>query len=328
MKGLGRGLLGLLFVGVLVVGLAGLGVWRLGTASGQATVVRVVAPASVPASGEFQANIEIQNVTNLGSYEWQLVFDPALLAFKSAANSSFLGSTGRMPICQLIQPPGIDKNGDTVVKEPDDVVVPEGNVRFACASIGLTPPGPNGAGVLTTVTLSALASGAGNLDLAWVALTEPEAFVSIPASTQGDCVAIGTGATCAIPTVAPPVTPTPHVSITPGGPTATPGALLPTATPEGPLATPTPLPAGMEAVDLAAACNPVAATYPNATPVQTIAGAVGPAGNLQALWEFGGNAWLGYSPAYPQASDLTAMDFLDVVFICVGGPGSFARPIV
>jgi hypothetical protein len=55
---------------------------------------------------------------------------------------------------------------------------------------------------------------------------------------------------------------------------------------------------------------------------------VGPAGNLRALWEFEGGVWLGFSPAYPQASDLTSMDFLDVVFVCVAGPGSFARPIV
>jgi hypothetical protein len=81
-------------------------------------------------------------------------------------------------------------------------------------------------------------------------------------------------------------------------------------------------------VDLAAGCNPVASTYPDATPIETIAAAVGPAGNLKALWEFEGGVWLGYSPAYPHVSDLAAKNFLDVVFICVAGPGSFGRPIV
>jgi hypothetical protein len=113
---------------------------------------------------------------------------------------------------------------------------------------------------------------------------------------------------------------------TPSAPTATPGG--PAPTPEAPGATPTPLPPGYEAVTLSAACNPVTTTYPNATPAQSIAAAVGPAGNLQALWKFGGAVWMGYSPAFPQASDLTALDFLDVVFVCVGSPGSFARPIV
>jgi hypothetical protein len=81
-------------------------------------------------------------------------------------------------------------------------------------------------------------------------------------------------------------------------------------------------------VALSGGCNPVTVTYPDATPIQTIASAVGPAGSLEALWAFEGAVWQGYSPAYPQASDLAALDLLDVVFICVGGPGSFGRPIV
>jgi hypothetical protein len=101
---------------------------------------------------------------------------------------------------------------------------------------------------------------------------------------------------------------------------------MPTAVVPG--ATPTPLPPGFEAIDLAAGCNPVATTYADATAIGTIASAVGPAGNLEALWELEGTGWLGYSPAYPEASDLTAKNFLDVVFVCVNGPGAFVRPIV
>jgi hypothetical protein len=366
MKGLGRGLLGLLFLGVLVVGLAGLGVWRLGTASGQATVVRVVAPSSVSSGAtSFQVQIQVESVPppatgcggtsddvglcGLASYEWELVYDPAVVELVGEGLASV---TTCYDADELSRP--IDNDGDTLSNQDDTdcprdggflgstgrpvgaclLVLPPtpgllpGHVRFGCNTSGQTPLAPGSGGLLSTVVFRPVSEGSATIGLAPTTGLADTWAVAIPATLQGACVVVGTGS-CAPPTPLPTSTPVTELpTVTPGGPTATPGAPLPTATPEGPLATATPLPAGMEAVDLAAACNPVAATYPNATPVQTIAGAVGPAGNLQALWQFGGSVWLGYSPAYPQASDLTAMDFLDVVFICVGGPGSFARPIV
>jgi len=116
---------------------------------------------------------------------------------------------------------------------------------------------------------------------------------------------------------APP--PTPGASPTPGGPAPTPGGPAPTATP---------LPPGLEAIGLAAGCNPVASTYPDDTPIQTIASSVGPTGILTSLWQFQAGTWLAYSPQFPEVSDLTEMDLLDVVFICVNSPGAFVRPIV
>lgn len=92
-------------------------------------------------------------------------------------------------------------------------------------------------------------------------------------------------------------------------------------------------PGGMEQLPLqGGACTPVAATYPDATPIATIAGAVTPPGVLESLWEFDGITWLGYSPQFPAASNLTQMDRLDVVFICIGGSGpgagTFSRPVI
>jgi hypothetical protein len=84
----------------------------------------------------------------------------------------------------------------------------------------------------------------------------------------------------------------------------------------------------MEAVALAAGCNPVASTYPNETAIADIAGAVTPAASLVSLWKFEDGAWLGYSPDFPQVSDLAKTDFLDVVFACVSEAGLFVRPVV
>jgi len=75
----------------------------------------------------------------------------------------------------------------------------------------------------------------------------------------------------------------------------------------------------------------VVTTYPDNTPIATIAGAVTPPGVLETLWEFEGGVWQGWSAAFPEASDLTKKDFLDVVFICVGGSepdaATFTRPV-
>ncbi|MGB6837270.1 MAG: hypothetical protein WBF66_06165, partial [Dehalococcoidia bacterium] len=96
----------------------------------------------------------------------------------------------------------------------------------------------------------------------------------------------------------------------------------------GPAPTATPLPPGMEAVDLMAGCNAVASTYPDATPTQTIASNVGRTGILTSIWKFDLGSWLGYSPQFPEVSDLTETEFLDALFICVDSPGAFVRPIV
>ena len=81
-------------------------------------------------------------------------------------------------------------------------------------------------------------------------------------------------------------------------------------------------------VDLAAGCNPVTTTYPDGTTVQTLTAAIAPPGILTAMWKFQGGIWLGYSPEFPEASDLATTGFLDVAFLCVDAAGTFVRPLV
>jgi hypothetical protein len=115
-------------------------------------------------------------------------------------------------------------------------------------------------------------------------------------------------------------------------PVVTPGttpAVTPETTPGAtPTPAPTPPPGQAQSVDLAAVCNPIASTYPDGTTVQTLAAAISPPDILSAMWAFQGGLWLGYSPAYPEASNLATRDFLDVVFLCVDAPGTFVRPLV
>jgi len=108
-------------------------------------------------------------------------------------------------------------------------------------------------------------------------------------------------------------------------PSATP-TLTPTSSPTAP-SSPTeqvPLVGGV--------CNPVASTYPDGTTIAAIAAAVSPPELLEAVWQFAPDTTLGYSPFYPEVTDLTAMDFLNVVIICIAGSGpdaaTFTRPLV
>jgi hypothetical protein len=130
------------------------------------------------------------------------------------------------------------------------------------------------------------------------------------------------------PTATPSITNTPTITPTLTGtpPTSTPTK---TVTPGGPTATPTTGPT--ESVTLVGGtCNPVASTYPDGTAITTIANAVSPSGILISIWWFnpGTASWLGYSPQFPQASDLTSVDRLEAIFICVSSAGAWSRPIV
>ena len=122
-------------------------------------------------------------------------------------------------------------------------------------------------------------------------------------------------------------------------PTGTPPTNTPTRTPTvtgtPPTSTPTrtATPSGMETVTLVGGtCNPVASTYPDNTPIATIAGAVSPSGILISIWWFNASAndWQGYSPQFPSSdiSDLTEVDRLEAIFICVSTAGTWSRPLV
>jgi hypothetical protein len=98
-------------------------------------------------------------------------------------------------------------------------------------------------------------------------------------------------------------------------------------------ATATPTTGAMESVTLAGnACNPVASSYADATAIATIASAVSPSGILISIWWFDSATlrWLGYDPLHPAnpPSDLTLVNRLDAIFICVSSAGAWSRPVI
>jgi hypothetical protein len=83
-----------------------------------------------------------------------------------------------------------------------------------------------------------------------------------------------------------------------------------------------------ESVSLVTGCNPVAATWPDATLIDTVAKGVAPPESLDAIWLFDpeSGTWKGFSAAAPEASDLASVNRLDAVFVCVNAPGTISRP--
>jgi hypothetical protein len=98
---------------------------------------------------------------------------------------------------------------------------------------------------------------------------------------------------------------------------------------EEPAGSPRPVPEGMEAVPLVGGCQFSVWTGADATGPAELTELVGPARNLNALWAMQPPpVWKGYSPDFPEVSDMEAVDLLDVLAICMLAPGDFVRPIV
>lgn len=131
-------------------------------------------------------DVRIDDVTDLGSYEWQITYDPAVLDFVDVVDGPFLGSTGRSVFC-----PG--------------AILDVGSVRFGCVTSGTTPAPPSGSGVLSTVTFSALAEGTSALTFTFASLSDPLGD-DIPTNIQHGEIVVST------PTSTPTSTATPIVA--------------------------------------------------------------------------------------------------------------------
>jgi hypothetical protein len=177
-------------------------------------------------------DIVVDNAFNLGTFQFTLSFDGALVAYQSVTNGPFLGSTGRQAVCQ---PPAVGP----------------GSVMFICNTIGASPPGPNGTGVLLTVGLLGLLGGTSPLHLSDPLVGDISGAAELPVVLQDGSITVNGPTPTATPTRTSTVTPTGTPTVTPTRtPTVTPTAtptrtptMTPTATPtRTPTMTPTPSP--------------------------------------------------------------------------------------
>lgn len=163
-----------------------------GSAQAQSVVVRLDPPSQTVdvSSGDFTVNVMIDGVTNLGAYEFQMTFDPNVVRFVGVENKPFLESTGRMLYC----PPATlfyDQEGELANR-----------LRFSCATqypTAVGPDGPDGSGVLATVTFAP--QGAGTSPLTLIASTDDTGTSSVDGvnlnavGQSGEVTVVGEGPT-------------------------------------------------------------------------------------------------------------------------------------
>jgi hypothetical protein len=187
-------------------------------------------------------NSAASNVGELGSFQFTLRFDPTIVSVADVTVGQFLGSTRRTVVClEPSQPPGYKE--------------------FVCSTLGSSPPGPSGSGVLATLTLQGDRAGASSLTLEDVILATIEGVPHPAPALQGGSV-----------TIIEPPAPTATATATPcppeGCPTPTPTATpTDTATPtETSTATATPTPCLPEGCPTP---TPTATWAPTPTPTNT-----------------------------------------------------------
>ncbi|MCH8948972.1 MAG: hypothetical protein IIB87_01180, partial [Chloroflexi bacterium] len=176
-------------------------------AGGPAFCVLPISQAALT-GGQVDVLIAVDNVSNLGAFQFDLVFDSLLLSPVAVTNAAFIGSTGRSVVCL----PALLAD----------------RVTFACSTLGVEPPGPNGSGILALVTLQADAVGFSTLTLENSLLADITSAKIVVAGEQGGDVTIADPPT-------PTITPTPTDTFTPTQTATVPSPTPPSTPTTGPL---------------------------------------------------------------------------------------------
>lgn len=79
------------------------------------------------------------------------------------------------------------------------------------------------------------------------------------------------------------------------------------------------LPMPGDTVQLYAGCNNVGLTFPDGTPSEAVVQAVTPPDAVESLWRHNAEQgrFEGFNPAFPGASDLLSVNFLDAAWLCM-----------
>ena len=154
--------------GVLLVLAGAVLAFGAGRASSQngAAVISINPPSTQtsPTGSQFNVNVDIANVHNLGAFELTLKYNPDVLDFLGASDAGFLTTTGRSEQCM-----------------PAENAADAGVVRFGCNTLGLVEngagqAGPDGDGTLGIFTFTPKALG--NSDLTLVGLDEAYVYTT------------------------------------------------------------------------------------------------------------------------------------------------------
>jgi general secretion pathway protein D len=169
------------------------------SARAQNTSVQLEVPSGPIGADDapFTVQVLVEDVTNLGAFEFDLRYEPSVVGLTNVEMGPFLGSSGRRVQCL-------------------DPQMAAGSVHFVCVTIGATPAGPDGSGVIATLTFDPAADGSSFLRFGDTVLAGPDGQ-PIPATTVDASVTVGS----TLPPRTPPATGTPAAA-TPTAPTTPP----------------------------------------------------------------------------------------------------------
>ena len=280
---------------VASAGIGGAVFMRQSAVSGSDTaVVRIGSDLSVPSGGSTTVPLEVLNAPapGVGAATVDIVYDPAVVH-----------PTGWSP------GPAFD--------------MVNCNLNYATNKVRCTAidaQGVSGNSLLANITFD-LVGNQGQcspLDVQTATFTDPNGD-PMPLSSQSGQVCMSTSLTPVSPS---PVQPSPESLPTP--------TLLPPpdSSPTAPATVPT-SPTGVGSVQLVRGCNPVVSTWPDETEPLIVASSTDPSSAVAAIWKFDQERtlWLGFSPTAPaHVSDLDSIQYLDVIFLCVGSDALLTRP--
>lgn len=150
-----------------IVSLPGLFTGEAAATAGAGTLTLVAPTGPLTVGDTVQVTVQMQGAGGpVAAAQAEVVYDPAVLEFRSVAPAGFLSGTGRQVVC----PPPAQSSG---------------RARFACASAGAND-GPTGNGTLVTLTFGAIGAGQSSLALEGISLvnsSRPPAAIS--SSSQG-----------------------------------------------------------------------------------------------------------------------------------------------
>lgn len=202
---------------------------------------------------EVTVDVRIENVTTLGAYQFDVLFDPDIVEVTAVTNGDFLGSTG---LGVLPLGPDIDNTS--------------GVVTFGAVTLG-AQDGPSGAGVLATITLTTKSDGVTGIDLTNIILIGSDLSDITATDTDGTMTV---GEVVVSPTPTPTINPSPTPSISPSptivptpSPTPSP-SISPTPQPT-PSSSPSPLPTPTPSPTIVPIPSPSISPSPSPTPTPT-----------------------------------------------------------
>ena len=201
----------LIIICLLALIVAPLNIREVGAVAPGATVRLEPADSVVGLNKTFTVQVMIEEVNDLGAFQFELAYDSSILQVQEATLGDFLGSTGRSMV-----PAGPEVNNA------------EGRVTLGAISLG-SAAGPSGTGVLAAITCIAHGEGRTALELREVQVLDT-AVSAQRVTVEGGQVVVGDAEA---PT--PAATPIPAPTSTPEAADTPPATPLPSPTP---LATP------------------------------------------------------------------------------------------